>query len=62
MTGLDPVIFIGWLLIGIAAFAIGYGQPMAGSSPAMTGVKPSRDGVEPRHDGWADLGQHIPVV
>ena len=42
MTGLDPVIFIGWLLIGIATFAFGYGQPMAGSSrssPAMTGVE-----------------------
>jgi hypothetical protein len=25
MTGLDPVICIGWLLIGIAAFAIGCG-------------------------------------
>jgi hypothetical protein len=23
--GLDPVIFIGWLLIGIASFAIGCG-------------------------------------
>jgi hypothetical protein len=39
MTGLDPVIFIGWLLIGIAAIAIGFGQPMAGSSPAMAGVE-----------------------
>jgi hypothetical protein len=28
MTGPDPVIVIGWLLIGIAPFAIGCGQPM----------------------------------
>jgi hypothetical protein len=39
MTGLDPVIFIGWVLIGIAAFAIGDWSPMAGSSPDMTGVE-----------------------
>jgi hypothetical protein len=39
MTGLDPVISIGWLLSGIASFAIGCGQPMAGSSPAMTGSR-----------------------
>jgi hypothetical protein len=39
MTGLDPVIFVGWLPIEIAAFAIGYGQPMAASNPAMTGVE-----------------------
>ena len=25
MTGLEPVIFIGWLLTGIASFAICYG-------------------------------------
>ena len=42
MTGLgldpriDPVIFVGWLLTGIASFAICYGLPMAGSSPSMT--------------------------
>jgi hypothetical protein len=36
---IDPVIFIGWLLTGIASFAICYGLPMAGSSPAMTGIK-----------------------
>jgi hypothetical protein len=30
MTGLDPVISIGWLLAGIASFAICYGLPMAG--------------------------------
>jgi hypothetical protein len=39
MTGPDPVIFIGWLLIEIASFAIGCGRPMAGSSPAMTEVE-----------------------
>jgi hypothetical protein len=39
MTGLDPVIFIGWLLTGIASFAIWCGRVMAGSSPAMTGVE-----------------------
>jgi hypothetical protein len=37
MTGLDPVIFIGWLLVGIASFAIGCGV-------ADGRVKPGQDG------------------
>ena len=57
MTELDPVIFIGWLLTGIAWFAIWYGWRMAGlilgSSPrtVMTGVESRSAAVGIRH-GW----------
>jgi len=39
MAGLDPVIFIEWLLTGIASFAIDCGETMAGSSPTRAGVE-----------------------
>jgi hypothetical protein len=39
MTGLDPVIFIGWLLTGIASFVNSVRVEMAATSPATTGLE-----------------------
>ena len=38
MTGLDPVISIGWLLTGIASFVSVLAE-MTGSSPVITGLE-----------------------